>query len=188
MSHFFLMERPGGHYQLCDASMNKQDNGLCWGDFIDGAKLRTDQVEEPILVDLRYPEDVMPEIFESPLLISDEFLADLLNFGIDNIDAYECHLIDGESGKVWTNYKLCNIIGLLDVFDMQASTLNDGSSPEVALLFDDIVINESKAAGHHLFRPAGKMSSILVSQELKDYIEGLGKYKNVEFVHPSEYA
>jgi len=61
-------------YQLCDASMRKQNNGLSWGDFIDGAKLRTEQVEEPILVDLRYPEDVMPELFESPLLISDELL------------------------------------------------------------------------------------------------------------------
>jgi len=97
-------------------------------------------------------------------------------------------LIDGTSGKVWTNYKLCNIIGLLDVFDMQASNLNENSPPEVALLFDDIVINESKAAGHHLFRPYREMSSIVVSQELKEYIEGLDKYNNMEFVHPSEYA
>ena len=130
----------------------------------------------------------MPEIFTSPLLLREDLLEDILNLGVDNVDAYECHLIDRESGKVWKNYKLCNIIGLIDVFDIDASELHEDSPPEVAFLLNEIVIDENKTNGHHIFRPYGRMSQIMVSEELKNHLESIGKYKHLHYAAPQDFA
>ncbi len=188
MTHYFLIETTGDDYQLCEADMPDQKNGLSWDSFYDGARIPGAEVEEPIIVDLDYPEDVMPEFFATPLLLRDDLLQDMLEFGIDNIDTYDCHLVDAKSGKIWTEYKLCNIIGLIDVFDMNASELHEDSPPDDALLFNEIVIDEKKAAGHHIFRPHGRMSEIMVSEALKQHLESKGKYPHMEFVLPENFG
>lgn len=58
------------------------------------------EVEQPIIIALKYPDDVMPEMFESPLIIRDDLLETILDFGVDNVDSYDCHLVNQETGKV----------------------------------------------------------------------------------------
>ena len=188
MPHYFLMRSPREDYQLCDSKMPTQKNGLERSMLRKGARLNKDQVSEPIIANLRYPDDVMAEMFVVPLMFRDDLVEDLLNFGVDNIDTYECHLIDEKSGKVWKNYKVVNIIGAIDVFDMEASELHPDSPPDVAYLFNNIVIDEKKAKGHHIFRPYGRMTQIMISEDLKQYLENTGKYKHLEFVAPEDFA
>jgi len=83
--------------------------------------------------------------------MTDELLKDMRDFGVDNIDAYSCVVNDTETGEQFTNYKLCNVIGLIDVFDMEASELHEDSPEDVAYLFNEIVIDEKKARGHIFF-------------------------------------
>ena len=165
-----------------------QKNGLSQKKLKRGARLKNDEVQEPIIVHLTYPNDVMPEFFEFPLLLRDDLLKDILDFGVDNLDIYGCELIDRESGKVWSNYKVANIIGLVDVFDMHASELHPDSPSEEAYLFNEIVIDQSKADGHHIFRPYGRQSEMMVSEELKNYLESKEKYPHLHFVAPEDFA
>ena len=179
---------PREDYQLCDSKMPAQKNGLEESMLWEGARLNNDQVSEPIIVSLRYPEDVMAEIFLFPLILRDDLIEDILIFGVKNLDTYECQLIDEESGKIWTNYKVCNIVGIRDVIDLDASSLHKDSSSGSAHLFNEIVIDEDKAEGLHIFRPDGRMSQIMVSQELKQHLEETGKYKHLEFIAPEDFA
>ncbi|MBN1501819.1 MAG: hypothetical protein JW982_16800 [Spirochaetes bacterium] len=188
MPYYFLMRSPGGDYQLCDTDMPQQKNGLKENRFIKGSKIKSEEIMEPIIINLRYIEDVMPEFFMFPLVFRDDLLADILEFGIENIDSYKCTLLDNISGKIWTEYKVCNIIGMLDVFDMNASKLFVDSPRDDAYLFDEIVINESKALNQHIFRPYGRPSDILISEELKNYLETKSKYINMQFVKPKNFA
>jgi hypothetical protein len=192
MKHFFLYIAPNGHDErLVQSDMNKQPSGIKETSFIRGAKIDPELMKDPLIINLdkTQPGCVMPELFEIPLTIRDDLLEDLLDFGIDNIDAYDCILRDHENGKQYTNYKVCNVLGLIDVFDMNKSELHPDSPPETAYLFNKIVVDEERSFGHHLFRPYGRMSQIMVSEDLKNYLEAKkDKYPHLRFSAPENFA
>jgi len=190
MTHYFL-HVASDKFKLRSIRLKRQPDGTNSGMFDEGARI--DQpVQEPVQLHLdpiTYVDYVnMPVLGEVPLVMTDALLKDLRDFGVDNIDAYNCVVNDTETGEQFTNYKLCNVIGLIDVFDMAASELHEDSPPEVAYLFNEIVIDESKAKGHHLFRPYGRMSELLVSEALKKHLERDAKYPHLQFIAPEDFA
>ncbi len=190
MDHYFLIV-DYEKFKLRTIDMPVQSDGTDWSQFDEGVRIKG-TVQEPIRLELdpiNYSDYVnMPVMTGIPLVMREDLLSDMRAFGVDNIDAYSTILRDTQSGDEWTDYMLCNVIGLLDVFDMSASKLHPDSPPELAYLFNEIVIDENKAKGHHFFRPHGRMSQLLVSEELKNYLESKKKYQHIEYIAPEDFA
>lgn len=190
MKHYFLTVAQD-EYEMRGIIMSKQADGTHRGEFDEGVRV-SHPVQVPIEIELEipdYPEYInIPCMWQIPLVLRGDLLKDMRDFGVDNIDAYQAIIRDPRGGDVLANYFLCNVIGLVDVFDMQASELHPDSPPEVAYLFNKIVIDEKKAEGHHFFRPYGRMSQLLVSEALKTYLESKNTYPELEFSEPEDFA
>lgn len=190
MGHYFLVVKYD-KFKLRTIDMPVQANGIKWSQFDEGTRIK-EPVNEPIILEfdpIKHSDYVnLPVMTGTPLVMREDLLSDICAFGVDNIDAYSTILRDIKTGDEWKNYKLCNVIGLLNVFDMSASKLHPDSPPELAYLFNEIVIDENKAKGHHLFRPYGRMSKLLVSEELKGHLESKQKYRHIEYIAPEDFA
>lgn len=189
--YFMLVEMD--RYKLRDIVMPVQADGTGEEEFDEGRRINH-SIQEPIVLHLdpiEFEDEEyinMGAMFKPPLVFRDDLLEDLRKFGVDNIDSYDCILRDPKTNEEWKNYKLCNVIGLIDVFDMEASELHEDSPSEVAYLFNEIVIDDKKGRGHHLFRPYGRMTQLLVSDELKTYLESKEKYQEIGFISPENFA
>ena len=152
MTHYFMIVNED-EFKTRDITMRKQADGTDRGEFNEGVRV-SHPVQEPIEIELDipdYPEYInIPCMWQIPLVLREDLLKDMQDFGVDNIDAYQAVIRDPQGDEALTNYFLCNVIGLIDVFDMQASELHPDSPPEVAYLFNKIVIDEKKAKGHHM--------------------------------------
>ena len=163
--------------------------GMKPGAFTNGRKVELDN-NEPIQLSTRAnSEGPMPELFNLPAFIpNNDFITALEECGVDNIDYYDCVIHDQETGKTYDNYKLGNILGAVDIIDLEASEIDPDSPPKIAMLFDNIVFDESRAKDFDIFRPVNKLSSVVVSQKIRDHIESKGIFSNVRFMDPEDMA
>ncbi len=190
MNFYFLSKSilPGDDL-WANSGMNEQEStGLYENDFIGGISLRDRAMELPIRIEIESKNAIMPGVFFFPFTLREDLVADLLEFGLDNLEFYDAILVDDAMNKTWTNFKVCNVVGLVDVFDMQKSELHPDSPPDGAYLFNEIVINKDNAAGHHIFRPYGRESEVMVSEALKNYLESKGKYDFFKYIPPERFA
>ncbi len=150
MTHYFLIMDLDKDY-LTGISMRRQANGFSRGRLTDGVKIDPSEVEQPLIAKLKDPEDKMPEMFEVPLVMRPDLLQDIRDFGIDNIQTFKT-LLRSEDGKTEIrDYIAVNVIGLVDVFDLQNSERHESSPYDTAYLFNSIVIKKDAAKNHHLF-------------------------------------
>ncbi|OHA80416.1 MAG: hypothetical protein A2675_01520 [Candidatus Yonathbacteria bacterium RIFCSPHIGHO2_01_FULL_51_10] len=114
-------------------------------------------------------------------IFRDDVVAAMKAAGVSNIDTYEVEITDPESGKVYTNYKAVNIIGLIAAADMSESKAEvHDNIPLVDVSFDTLVLDESKTRDTLIFRMAENNSSILVHEKLKKSLGAQG-IKNLKF-------
>ena len=186
MKYFFLWCMPD-HADLRDIEDGELGNGMKASDLDEGQKV-AEKIVEPVKIKLEPGTGAMPEMFMDPFVITDELLDAFRDCGVDNIDSYDAIIVDENTGQQWHNYKLCNLIGVVDIFDMDRSELHPDSPPEIAVLFEEIVIDSEKAKGHHMFRSSHMSSHIMVSEHVRDHIESKGVFKNLEFIEPEDYA
>lgn len=165
--------------------------GLKAGAFMDGQKL--EQVPKlPIVINI-FEKDVLgdvPPIFVVPdLVIRDDVKTILVAAGVENINYYPAIIQCQSQGKEWKDYWVCNIIGLVDAIDTKNSTVGADSLPdsEMAVLYDTMVIDETKCQGLKIFRMYSRPSMILVSQQLKDILTAQ-KFPYVSFILPENFA
>jgi hypothetical protein len=157
------------------------------GAFNRGQKIAL-EVPQPVHWNLDPDNGDMPVYFSAPaLVVRREFADALKQCGVDNIDYYDVVLHDAKTGETWSDYLIANVIGDVDAIDMKASEIDPASPRTTAVLFDKIVIDESKCRGLKLFRPRHKPSSLLASKEVKDLIESK-KFAFVRFVEPEDSA
>jgi len=157
-------------------------SGLRGGELNRGKRIEID-VEEPVHFQLESGEGVMPELVtDQGILVTPALAQAFRDCGVDNIDYYDAIIHDSETGEAFT-YLLGNVIGVVDIIDLGASKLDPASPPKTAMLFDEIVLDESKAHGLDLFRPLNKKSSLIVSSKVKDHIESLD-FPHVWFIAP----
>jgi hypothetical protein len=185
MAYYFMKCMSGGD-NLRQLPQLPAIDGLRAGAFNRGNKIEV-PVPSPIDIDLM-PESKgnMPEFFHLPTFIMKQEFADaLIHCGVDNIDYYPARIHDRKTGESW-NYLLGNVIGVVDVIDVAASTVSPLSPPNTAMLFDEIVLDESRVYGLLLFRPKHKKSSILVSDVIKNYLESLKTFRYVRFIEPQD--
>jgi hypothetical protein len=126
---------------------------------------------------------------ESPPLMRDDLIEALREAGVENLELFPAEIEDPGTGDVATNYKAFNIIGLVACSDMDTSEFMD--SPEdidmIDVDFSELVIDESKAQGLHLFRLAECCSAIVISETVRNKIEE----KNISgmvFYGPGEWS
>lgn len=160
--------------------------GVDVGDFTNGVKLVSEPAL-PIAIET-FGKGLLPPAFVVPaLVVRKDFAEALRAVGVDNIDYYPAVLHDPGSAKQWDNYLVGNVLGLMDVIDMNKSVVEPDSPPGTAMLFETMVVDEGKCRGEKLFRLAQKPSRILVSEEVRDYILGRG-FRHVTFIPPEDFA
>ncbi|SMF56285.1 hypothetical protein SAMN02745866_03600 [Alteromonadaceae bacterium Bs31] len=114
----------------------------------------------------------MPAIFvENTVLFRDDFIAALLEAGVNNFDPYEVEIHDPDNGQIYRNYKAINILGIVSAADMTKSdaTVHDN----VALFdvdFDGLVLDQEKTMGIELFRLAEANTAILIHERVKNFL------------------
>ena len=119
----------------------------------------------------------MPSFFQaSAPIFSDQLIEALRNCGVDNLVTYPCEITDPDNGRVYTNYKSVNIIGLIAAADMQKS--NATVHPNGPAMYDDdfdgLVIDPSRTMGQLMFRLAESTNAIIVHQQVKDFLLAKG--------------
>lgn len=133
----------------------------------------------------------MPVFFSSAQipLMREDFLQKLVELGVDNIDAYDAIVRDPETGQLWTDYKAVNIIGLISATDLGKSAYVPTDTPIIDVLFDTMVIDETRTGGALLFRLAENLNAILAHGRLRDALrpERL-RFPHLTWIKPEEWA
>lgn len=95
----------------------------------------------------------------------------LTDFGIDTIQYIPVNLREQNSDEIITSYSVANIIGLYDCLDKNKSKVRKGRKG--GLIIDSIVIDESKTNGAKIFRMYDDPRLIIITEDLKNYLESL---------------
>lgn len=186
MSYYF-MQCVAWKVDLRELQPGRMVPELSAGAFRRGKRIAMN-LPEPLHWNVIPAKGEMPAYFSSPaLVVRRDFAEALKQCGVDNIDYYAIVLHDPETKETWDEYVIANVIGDVDAIDMAKSEIDPDSPPTTAVLFDNIVIDESKCRDFRMFRPRHKHSALLVSKEVKDSIEARG-FRHVAFVEPQEYA
>ena len=188
MNYYFLSYPILDDDDWADSEMNEQSNGLYQNDFIKGVSLAKREMEIPIRIEISSKNCIVPGIYYFPFTLREDLIADILDFGVTNLELYDAILVDEAMNQTWDNFKVCNVIGLLDIFDLQKSEPHKDSSSDGPYLFNEIVIDENKSVSHHIFRPYGRQSEIMVSEALKNHLESKSKYDFLDFIPPEDFA
>jgi len=184
---FFFMDCLTWDGELRELEPGSPISTLAPGAFNRGQRIPT-AVPRPIHWNLSPGKGELPVYFDSPaLVVRKDFAEALSRCGVDNIDYYEVVLHDVASGQEWSDYLIANVIGDVDAIDMKRSEIAEGSPPTTAVLFENIVVDDSKARGFKLFRPRHKHSALLVSDELRRCLAA-GQFANLEFTRPEDHA
>lgn len=140
-------------------------------DFTLGARFGAD-FPEPVLFDvdpdvggIRIPTLFLPE----PVFRAD-FLTALRKAGAANIDDYAVR-ISGATGVECAfseNYRVINIIGILDCADLSRSEYEEAEGMK---FFDRLVIDASRAQGAGFFRVVHAQEYMVISQALADQLD-----------------
>jgi hypothetical protein len=129
--------------------------------------------EQPIRFELDTEKggDQLPEMFMvSVPLFSRKLLDALQSAGVDNLQVFAAEIADRKRDRIFGDYFAVNIVGLVACADMALSLIEPTSAPPMAE-FRELVIDETKAMGQHLFRLAENTRIVLVSQQVRDLLQ-----------------
>jgi hypothetical protein len=117
-----------------------------------------------------------------------DFIDALHEAGVDNLELFNVVIKNPIDGKVYTNYKAVNILGLIACANMEESVLmGDSDSTMRDVDFDELAIDESKAGGALFFRLAENVTAVIVHKKVADHV----KTKNIpgiKFLLPENWS
>jgi hypothetical protein len=130
----------------------------------------------------------LPDYFKGSIpLMSDRLLAALAAAGVDNLDTYRVELRKGDGSLASSDYKAVNVVGVVSAANMAESTVAEGLPVElVATSFDSIAIDEKKAGGLLMFRLAEAVTTLLIHERVKRYLEANG-FGALGFIEPENW-
>ena len=141
-------------------------------------------VPEPLDIVVSSP-GVMLLYYDNPMpLITEDLLKVMRDSGVDNIMDYSTRITDSFSGKVFENYRAIKIIGAIEAIDEELSDSDDLDELGLGVIdkfYDEIVIDENKTHGQHMFRLAEKCSCIAVSKAVRDSLLSNVSSKDILF-------
>jgi hypothetical protein len=132
-----------------------------------------ENLTSPVIIELDEDDSGpdMPDYFgNSTPACSDKMIKILESAGIDNFELFDIVLKNPVTEKLHDNYKMLNILGLLQAVDMKKSTY-DPRSEMFLIEFDEIVIDSKKAKGQDMFRLAENARHIIISEKIKDALD-----------------
>jgi hypothetical protein len=140
---YYTLERLGAHnpYRWIDDWPYIEDMDFDTGEKIDPSVEIPDPLECPLepldpMADDNGPE--MPEYLKGTIpLFRDDFVEALKEFGVTNIDYYNALITDPDDGKEHTNYKAANVIGNIDL-----KNLEKGKEPLIGRYDVYIIVRE----------------------------------------------
>lgn len=166
----------------------------CDADFTGGARLAAGKVPDPLEIDLDpvepYVEEMgpaVPDVFDiSGLVLSERLYRTIVNFGVDNLDAYPAVMVDTETKERFTGYYAVNVVGVIAAADMEQSvyTVQPGG-PVIDVAFDQLVIDDAKARGALMFRLAESTKNVWLHPTLVKHIQAAG-FPGLQFSNPSD--
>lgn len=122
-------------------------------------------------------------------LMTAQLVAALMDAGIDNLDTYKV-VIRSPSGKEdCHDYLAVNIIGVVAVADMGESETIDihgTGSTMIDVVFESLVIDEEKAAGHLFFRLGECVSAVIIDESVVNHLNKLGSF-GLTFLDPEDF-
>lgn len=146
-------------------------------------------ITAPLRVDLKTFEvwneegPALPDFFgiKNPPILSKKLYNDLVELGVDNVEAYPIDLHDPDDGSINKDYVVLNIVGLIHAADLKQSTyrVNPGGS-FIDMTFDKLIIDANKVGRAMMFHLAENTMWFFVNETIK---EGLTKkgYPGLKF-------
>lgn len=108
------------------------------------------------------------------------------NIGVENIEYYDFEIVNPKNGKKYSDYKIANVVGLVDCVDTEKSDLkyfDDGDIKRIRKMF----LDESKIPPElRVFRLTKMPIVTVVHQSIKDAITEAG-ITGCVFRRPEEY-
>lgn len=142
----------------------------------------TSEVAEPIEfeIDLDSEGRRMPTFFTTPaFLVKNSFYQDLLSFGVDNLQAYRATITNTETGECWNDYRVLNVVGLIECADVSASDVSR-LGPDL-LFFNSVTVDKDALPGDLLvFRLGEDPTKIIVADRTVTAIQDKG-YDDIYF-------
>lgn len=130
--------------------------------------------------------DLLP-FFGTARLVSDAFYQALREAGVDNLDVYEA-VIQSEDGSIeHRGFKAFNLIGVLQVADLQNTIFNDPPGTKVIdASIERLAIDSRKAHGLLMFRLAEYLGAVIVHERVKRVVDAKN-FPYIVFREPSEF-
>jgi hypothetical protein len=123
-----------------------------------------------------------------PVLMTKPLVDALKAAGVSNFDLYPAVVHSANGGVDCADYWAVNIIGVIAAADMEKSSVLDATDgPMTTVIFDSLVIDESKAKGAPFFRLAQSASTILVADAVADRLVAAGGF-GLTFTNPEDYC
>jgi hypothetical protein len=177
------------------AAYVKTDLDLPGGPWYRGAALSANvlaKIPSPIVYTRDRPnrEGTYKDLYTSPAypLMSKAFLRVLSGAGVDNIQVFPAIIQNELTGEVRSDYVAFNIVGLLAAADMKkSSVIRDPDEDVLGINFDQLVIDEQKAATIPIFRLAESRNAIVVANTIKMALEEAG-IPGMVFYGPGEWS
>ncbi|MCF6323059.1 MAG: hypothetical protein L3J89_01835 [Gammaproteobacteria bacterium] len=105
---------------------------------------------------------------------------------VDNIQYFDFDIISPKDSKIYTNYKIANVVGLVDCVDKDKSDLTFYDSGTIEFI-DKLVLDETKIPLElKIFRLLNRTTLPVVHQSVKDAILNAG-ITGCLFYKPEEY-
>ncbi|MBL8288649.1 MAG: hypothetical protein JNL85_11760 [Rubrivivax sp.] len=119
-------------------------------------------------------------------LMSERLQRAVVDAGVSNVEWFDAVLRNTKGGQEYP-YKIYNVVGLVAAADMSKSEWESISGkPLVNVSFDELVIDEARAAGALLFRLAENVNALMIAQPVRDSIERAG-IGTVRFTAPQDW-
>jgi hypothetical protein len=121
------------------------------------------------------------------LIFSGKLRDVLTSVGVDNIDYYDCVLINKDDGSKNEDYKLANIVGRVACLDVPNSDITwSPADPTAIFILKNFVINEDAIEDLLIFRMDELSTIILVHEKVKKAVVDAG-ITGIQFFEPSNY-
>ncbi len=129
----------------------------------------------------------IPDVFDpNGLVLSDRLYRTLVDFGVENLDAYPVVLHDEKTTERFTGYWAINVIGLIAAADLKkSSAIVQPGGPVIDVAFDNLVIDEAKARGALMFRLVENTGNVWLHESLVAHIKKSG-FPGIEFFKSSQ--
>lgn len=130
--------------------------------------------EEPIKIGIQenYEDGTPLDYFGHPPIVSDAFYEALVEFGVDNIIAYQAVLVKENESIRLEGFKAINILGLVKAAG--PGTVYMGDIYTISASIEKLDFDPTKVRGLYMFRMAKNFAHIFVHEELKRYLESKG--------------